>query len=295
MRKYQSTATWLLCGVLALPCLAQKESLLIGPGDLLTVDVMDTPEMEQQVRVTDDGDVSLAYIGRVHLSGQTPAEAAGMIKSALVDKKVMRAPEVTVKMTELATQDVSVLGQVKTPGTYSITTPQSILKVLSLAGGLMDGANRKVTVKRYKSGDLVSYYVSNDAEEALADVPLVFPGDTILVARAPMVYVMGDVNRPGGYSIVTNDAQLSVLQVVAMAGSASKTSMQSKVRLIRTTAKGQVDLPVRLDQIEKGKQPDVPLLPNDIVYVPFSWMKNVAMNGSSIAASTAGAAVYMVH
>ena len=83
---------------------------------------------------------------------------------------------------------------------------------------------------------------------------MVYPGDTVLVARAPMVYVMGDVNRPGGYVIATNDARLSVLQVIAMAGSANKTAMQSRVRLIRPTDHGEVELPVHLDAIEKGKQ-----------------------------------------
>jgi len=80
-----------------------------------------------------------------------------------------------------------------------------------------------------------------------------------------------------------------------MAGSANKTSVQSHVRLIRTTDHGQVELPVRLDQMEKGKQPPLMLQANDIVYVPFSWMKNVAMSTANIAASTAGAAIYVAH
>ena len=295
MHRHKSIAAFFLLVALSTPCFAQQESLLIGPGDLIQVDVMDTPEMEQQVRVTDDGNVPLAYIGSVHVAGQTPATAATMIEGALIAKHVMHKPQVTVRMMELATQDVSVLGQVHTPGTYSITTPQTILKVLSLAGGLTESADRNVTVKRSKSGEQLSYYVSNDAAQALSDVVMVDPGDVVLVSRAPMVYVMGDVSRPGGYAIATNDARLSVLQLVAMAGSANKTSVQSHVRLIRTTDHGQVELPVRLDQMEKGKEPPLLLQANDIVYVPFSWMKNVAMSSANIAASTAGAAIYVAH
>jgi polysaccharide biosynthesis/export protein len=295
MRRHTSIAAFLLFGTLAAPCFAQQESLLIGPGDLIQVNVMDTPEMEQQVRVTDDGSVPLAYIGSVHVAGQTPATAATMIEGALIAKHVMHKPQVTVRMMELATQDVSVLGQVRTPGTYSITTPQTILKVLSLAGGLSDTADRHVTVKRNKTGEQLQYFVSNDAEQALSNVVMVYPGDTVLVARAPMVYVMGDVSRPGEYTIATNDARVSLLQVIAMAGSANHTSKQSQVRLIRTTDHGQVEMPVRLDQMEKGKQAPLMLQANDIVYVPFSWMKNVAMNTATIAASTAGAAVYVIH
>jgi polysaccharide export outer membrane protein len=287
-------AFFLLCA-LALPSLAQQESLLIGPGDLIQVNVMDTPEMEQQVRVTDDGSVPLAYIGNIHIAGQTPAAASLIIQGALIEKKVMQKPQVTVRMMELATQDVSVLGQVRTPGTYSITTPQTILKVLSLAGGLGDTADRHVAVKRNRSGEQLNYFVSNDAGEALSDVVMVYPGDTVLVGRAPMVYVMGDVTRPGEYAIATNDSRVSLLQVIAMAGSATHTSKQSQVRLIRTTDHGQVEMPVRLDQMEKGKLEPLMLQGNDIVYVPFSWMKNMAMSSANIAASTAGAAVYVVH
>jgi polysaccharide export outer membrane protein len=295
MRRHLLMRSCFVLGALAMPGFAQQESLLIGPGDMIQMDVMDTPEMEQQVRVTDDGNAPLAYIGSIHVAGQTPAAAAAMIQNALIEKKVMRKPEVTVRLTEMATQDVSVLGQVHTPGTYSITTPQTILKVLSLAGGLTDGADRNVTVKRQKTGQQLKYYVSNNAEQALSDIVMVYPGDTVLVEHAPMVYIMGDVNRPGGYVIATNDARLSVLQAIAMAGSANKTAVQSRVRLIRTTDHGEVELPVHLDAIQKGKQPDILLQPNDVVYVPFSWMKNVAMSSSSIGASTAGAAVYLVH
>lgn len=295
MLRYKRISALCLLGVLAMPSFAQQESLLIGPGDLIQVDVMDTPEMEQQVRVTDNGFVPLAYIGSIHVAGETPAAAATAVQQALIEKKVMHQPQVTVRMIELATQDVSILGQVRTPGTYSITTPQTIIKVLSLAGGLTETADRNVTIKRNKSGEQLKYYVSNNADEALSGVVTVYPGDTVLVSRAPMVYVMGDVNRPGGYAIATNDEQLSVLQLIAMAGSANKTSVQSHVRLIRTTDHGQVEMPVRLDRMEKGKQPPIMLQANDIVYVPFSWMKNVAMNSASIAASTAGAAVYVVH
>jgi polysaccharide export outer membrane protein len=295
MRRYKLFAALCLAGVLAMPSFAQQESLLIGRGDLIQVDVMDTPEMEQQVRVTDDGSVPLAYIGAVHVAGHTPATAATMIEQALIAKKVMHKPQVTVRMMELATQDVSVLGQVRTPGTYSITTPQTILKVLSLAGGLSETADRHVTIRRNRSGEQINYFVSNNAEQALADVAMVYPGDTVLVPRVPMVYVMGDVSRPGEYAIATNDARVSVLQVIAMAGSANHTSKQSHVRLIRTTDQGQVEMPVRLDKMEQGKQPPLMLQANDIVFVPFSWMKNVAMNTAQIAASTAGAAVYVVH
>ena len=274
---------------------AQKESLLIGPGDMVQVNVVDTPEMEQQTRVMDTGTIPLAYLGDVRIAGETPSAAAATIRDLLIAKEIMKHPQVTVRVEEYATEDVSVLGQVHTPGSYPITTAQSILKVLSLAGGLTDMADRHITIRRRGSSEVVNYYVSNNSQQALADVVTVDPGDTVLVPSAALIYVMGDVSKPGGYPISTNDSRLSILQAISMAGSVNKTAVQSHVRLIRSVGEARVEIPVHLDSIEKGKQADIALQPNDVLFVPFSWMKNVVLSSSSIAAGTASAAVYQIH
>jgi polysaccharide biosynthesis/export protein len=276
-------------------CPAQTESLLIGPGDLVQLDVIDTPELEQQVRVSDAGTVTLAFLGEVKVAGQTPSSAAAYITKQFVEKRVMKAPQVTVRIIEYATQEVSILGQVRNPGSYAVTTPQPILKVLALAGGLTDIADRNLTIKRHDTSAKVNYYLANNADQALSDGVLVYPGDIVVVPKAAFIYVMGDVARPGGYAISTNDSHVTVLQAVAMAGSANKTAIQSHVRLIRKTATGTGETAIHLDAIEKGKQPDLPLEADDVLYVPFSWVKNAAVNASTIAASTSSAAIYVLH
>jgi polysaccharide export outer membrane protein len=276
------------------PAAAQKESLLIGPGDLIQVDVLDTPEMEQQVRVTDEGNAPLAYVGNVKVGGMTPGAAAEAIQLLLISKNVMKHPQVTVRVQEYSTQDVSVLGQVHTPGAYPLTTPQPVLRVLSLAGGVTDLADRQVTIKRHGSPEQLTYMLSNDPQKMLTDMVMVYPGDIVMVPNAPVIYIMGDVGRPGGYAMSSNASHLTLLQAIARAGSANKTSVPSKVRLIRNTGDGAKETRVHLDAMEKGKIPDIDLQANDIIFVPFSWMKNVAMSGSTIAASTAGAAIYAI-
>jgi polysaccharide export outer membrane protein len=275
---------------------AQSESLLIGPGDLVDINVFDTPEMAQELRVSDAGTVRLQLIGDVKLAGETPAAAAKIVEDALVGKKIMHAPQVIVKVVEYATQDVSILGQVRNPGTYPVTTPQTVLRVVAMAGGLTDVADRNIMIERHRDpSEKIKYYLANDAQEVLSASPIVYPGDTVVVPRAPVVYVLGDVAKPGGYSIATNDSRLTVLQVIGMAGSANKTAVQSHVRLIRKTPQGEQEISIQLAAIQKGKQPDVVLQPNDVLYIPFSWMKNTALSASSIAASTSGAAIYAVH
>jgi polysaccharide export outer membrane protein len=278
---------------LAISCLAQKESLLIGPGDLVHVQVFDTPEMEQHVRVTDAGAIPLVFLGDVKVAGLKPADASHMIEQALIGKEYMLHPQVTVTVEQYATQTVSVMGQVTTPGSYPITTPQSLIRVLSLAGGLTSSADRHITISRHSDPDQkVTYYLSNQSGKALQDDVLVYPGDTVLVPNASVVYVLGDVAKPGGFAINTNDSQITVLQAIAMAGSTNKSAVVSHVRLIRRTGTRQQEIPVQLSAIQKGKQSDFPLQPNDILYVPFSFAKNVVVNGNSIISSVTSAAIY---
>jgi polysaccharide export outer membrane protein len=278
------------------PPVQSIESLLLGPGDLITVTVFDTPEMNQEVRVSDSGEVRLQLVGDVKVGGQTAGAAAKSIEDALISHNIMKVPQVTVKVKDFATQNVSVLGQVKNPGPYEITTPQTVLKVIALAGGLNEDADRKITIQRHDQPDQrVEYYMANNADLAVKNSVMVNPGDTVIVPRAPVVYVLGDVARPGGYTIATNDSKLTMLQLISMAGSTNKTS-KSNLRLIRKEADGQQkEIPVQLAAIQKGKQPDIQLQQGDIVFVPFSWMKNTAMSAANIAASATGASIYMIH
>jgi polysaccharide export outer membrane protein len=196
---------------------------------------------------------------------------------------------------EFATQQVSVIGEVKTSGAYEITTPRPILDVLALAGGLTPEANRHILVER--NGDTqhpLDYYVSNNGAQAIERQVMVDPGDTIVVSRAGIVYILGDVNRPGGYVMSNNESQLTLLQGLALAGGVSRAAKQGHAHLIRQKpGGGYTDTELSVGDVQKGKRPDLALLPGDVLYLPFSYARNLATTGAaSIAASTAGAAIY---
>jgi polysaccharide export outer membrane protein len=273
--------------------LAQKESLLIGPGDSLHIQVYDTPEMEQRARVTDAGDVPLSFLGNVKVANRTPEQAAEEIEHQLIAAGVMRHPQVTVRVDVYATQNASVMGQVVKPGVYEIDTSRKVVDVLALAGGLTDLADRHITIERY--GDpahKVDYYFSNQAGAALSDDPLVYPGDHVIIPRAPVVYVLGDVLKPGGYPVDTNNSKMTVLQALSLAGSPTHTAAIGKSKLVRKTPTGVQQISLPIGSMQKGKTPDVALMPDDVIYVPFSFLRNVAVNSQSILASTASAVVY---
>jgi polysaccharide export outer membrane protein len=292
----RAAAPFALLALATVTGFAQKESLLIGPGDMIHVQVFDTPEMDQHVRVTDAGTVSLMFVGAIKVVGMTPTDASQAVAQALIDKQYMRAPQVTIVVEQFATQNVSVLGEVQQPGVFPIATATPILKVVSLAGGLTPLADRNVTIERHSNtNEKVNYFLSNTSANALTDSVLVYPGDTVLIPKAGVVYVLGDVGRPGGYPMNTNNSQMTMLQAVAMAGSTSKTALPSKVRLVRKTPTGTQDIHVSLGAMEKGAEPDLPLQADDVIFVPFSWMKNLALTSSSIAASATSATIYVAH
>jgi len=190
---------------------------------------------------------------------------------------------------------VTLIGEVRTPGAYPIATPRPILDVLALGGGLDDIADRNVVVER--RGDQtnpIHYNVSNDAEQAIKEQVLVNPGDTVVVAKAGIVYVLGDVNRPGGYTMSDNESKMSLLEALANAGGAAKTAKLSHARLIRKV--DHTETQISLGDIQKGKQPDFAMAAGDILYVPFSYAKNLVIQSSAgIASATGTAAVYASH
>ena len=290
----RNLSKWVMLSLLLAPGLAAqtKESLLIGPGDLLHVQVFDTPELEEHARVTDAGELPLVLGGSVRVAALTPGEAGRAIEDALLRGHFLLNPRVLVTFEANATQMVSVLGEVHTPGAYAIQTPRSILDVLTLAGGLTDLADRKVLIERHGTSEKVPYFVSNAPDAALDAAVKVNPGDTIIVPKAGIVYVLGDVGRPGGYTMTNNEAQLSVLELLARAGGTNHTAIPSHARLIHKSSSGYVETPLPLSDIQKGKRPDLPLQADDIIYVPFSYLRNFAMQGANIAAGTASAAIY---
>jgi polysaccharide biosynthesis/export protein len=275
---------------------ARPESLLIGPGDVLHVQVVDAPEMEQHVRVTDNGMIPLVGAGDVKVGGLTIAEAQSAIHDHLIATHYMNHPQILVSVEQYATETVSIIGEVARPGAYPITTPRTVLDVLSFAGGITNVADRNITIQRHGSkDDSASYYVSNDPKQAIASQVMVNPGDTVIVPRAGIVYILGDVNRPGGFAMSNNQDHMTLLQALALAGGVTHSAKQGHARLIRTAEGTQHEQQLNLGEIQKGKLANPTLYPGDILYVPFSWTKNLVTAGApNLAGSAATAAIYAV-
>jgi polysaccharide export outer membrane protein len=287
--------------VLSICCAAQARNgqpgdkaghgLMIGAGDLLSMHVFREDELDTHLRVKDDGTVPLPLIGLVQVIGLAPADAASKIAAIYREKQLLNDPQVSLQIEQSAAERVAVLGEVEHPGTVDMTAPRGLLDVLAEAGGLLKSADRHVTIHR-ASGEAVTVFVPNNVHADLdAAGVLVSPGDTVLVPRAGIVYVLGDVGRPGGY-LMQDDSRLSLLQALALASGSSKTASEGSARLIRSVNGVTTEIPLDLKAREKGRLPDLPLRNNDVVYIPFSLGKNMALGATTIAASASSALIY---
>jgi polysaccharide export outer membrane protein len=267
--------------------------LLIGGGDLLKVSIFGAPESDQEVRVDQAGNVSLSFIGSVHVAGLTNTEAQDLIAKKLVAGGFFAQPQVSVFEKEYATQGISVLGEVQHPGVYPILGTRRLFDVISLAGGTGPKAGRLVSISHRDHPESPrSVMLSNDANESAKSNIEVFPGDTVVVSRAGVVYVVGDVHRPSGV-IMDNGTNMTVLQAIAMAEGTNPTASLNKAKLIRTTPTGRQEMPLALKDMLSSKAPDMRLQAEDIIFVPSSAAKSVGRRTlEAIVQTASGVAIY---
>ena len=272
---------------------ATSGALRIGPGDELEVTVFGASDLSQHIRVGSDGNISMPLLGSIHVAGATSAEAERMIAEQLQQKGILNHPQVSVFVKEYTNGEISVIGEVNKPGVYSSLGPHRLFDILQTAGGLTDKAANTVTISHRAPGDVVTAEVSpkDPAVMARSNVELL-PGDTVIVPKAGIVYVLGEVNRPGGY-ISNSTVGVTVLQVMAAAGGPTQLAAAGKTKMLRRGTNGVQEMPIPLQKLLEGKKPDMAVQPDDILYVPTSRIKSVLSLGSIITLSSQ-AAVYRI-
>ena len=248
----------------------------IGPGDFLEIAEYHTPEFHSTVRVSTGGTVTLPLIGEVKLAGLDEQAAARAIEASLVAKGMLLHPLVSVLVTAYVGQDVSVLGEVTRPGVYSYTVHHRLLDLLSAASGLSPNAGRLVNVF-HQSDPKTPHAVVLDpsgTDTSSDHNPELSPGDTVQVSRAGLVYVVGDVIRPGGFPVDPVQG-LTVVQALSLAWGPSQNAAVGKVLLIREEKGGRAMIALNVRRMLRGQDPDQPMQDRDILYVPDSVAKNL--------------------
>jgi len=271
----------------------------IGPGDFLDVSEFHTPEFHSAVRVSEAGTITLPMIEDVQIRGMNEQAAAHAIESALVARGMLLHPKVSVLVSAYAGQDVSVLGEVSRPGVYPYTLHHRLLDLLSAASGLAPTAGRLVNVF-HRDDPKTPHPVVLDpggADTGADHNPELVPGDTVQVSRAGLVYVIGDVVRPGGFPV--DPAQgLTVVQALSLAWGPAQNAATTRALLIREQKSGRTLTELNLKRLLKGQDPDQPIHDRDILFVPDSMAKNLwnktleAAIQSAVGVSIYGGLVY---
>jgi polysaccharide export outer membrane protein len=247
--------------------------LRIGSGDLIEVSMFENPDLSGRYRVDEMGDIAVPLIGRVHVDGMTAAEAATKIEQLYVEGQILLPADshATVFISEYATQGVTINGEVKLPGVYPALGVHKLNDLIAAAGGVTQfAASHVVITHKEDPGNPTTVEYNPSALKPIIPDVQILPGDSILIPRAGVVYVGGNVNKPGAY-VLDGRRPLTVEEVMALAGNGGHASAMKRVLLVRTLDDGRkesITIPVNL--IYKGKAPDVALIDGDIVYVPTS-------------------------
>jgi polysaccharide biosynthesis/export protein len=247
---------------------------LAGPGDLLSIQVLETKDLDTDARVNPDNDISYPLLGKVEVGGLTTHEIEDKI-SQLLSEKYMQDPHVVVFIKEYRSKRVAVIGSVKKPGTYEILGSGNLLYALALAEGLNDNAGRVAYVTR-SGNDGKDDSVAINLDELLekGNLSLNIPiqmGDVVYVPQAGLFYVDGAVNKPGSYHLTENT---TISKAVTTAGGLSNVASDSDVRLIRNVNGKPEITKVDLDEISKGDAKDIALVDEDIIVVGSNAIKS---------------------
>jgi len=262
--------------------------LTIGPGDLLEVTMFEDPELSGHFRVDEKGDIVVPLIGRVHVAGRTAEQAGALIESRYVAADILTPDNshATVFIAEYATQGIVVNGEVKSPGVYPALGVRMLNDVIAAAGGISPTASSKVIIT-HRSDPEHPVTVTYNPEALTPQLPHVqiFPGDSIMVPRAGIVYVLGNVVHSGGY-VLNGREVLTAEEAMALAGGSSHAAALNRVQLVRTLKNGRKEaITIAMNKIYKGDAPDVALKDGDVLFVPTSNGKLAAQQALASALS----------
>jgi len=252
---------------------AYSREYRIGAKDLLDLSVVGLEEMSKTVRVSEDGTISLPFLGIVNVYGLTKAELESRL-AELLEASVLQDAQVTVFIREYMSQRVSVLGAVKNPGPYQLMGRQTLLQVIALAGGLMpDAGNKILIIREFPDGSSNLIEISRidlmDRGDISLNIPLE-PNDVISVPAERMVriFVFGQVKQPGAL-IVKESEMPTLLQAIAMAGGWGDRASKGGVIIKWTDGNGiEQQQKINVKNIISNKTRDIPLKEGDIVIVP---------------------------
>lgn len=247
----------------------------IGADDLLEVTLFDVESRNGEprqivTRVSQSGLITLPLVGGVAVGGRTPVEAESLLRERY--RKFIHDPQLAVFVKEYRSYRVSVVGYVGKPGVYEVSGERTLLEVLAMARGLNEKAGKTVQISRPSAGRAQTMVVDLDRLSRDGDMRFnltMMPGDVVNVPKAGVIYVEGNVKKPGAYRLRSG---MTATQAIAAAGGPDdKLADKGGIRLFRREESGdRQEIPIDIGAINRGKIEDLALAENDIIVVPMS-------------------------
>lgn len=228
----------------------------LGPADSVRVVVYNNPDLTTEAEISEEGLIAFPLVGSVRIAGLTKAQAEAQIGNRLVAGGFLRSAQVNLTVSAYRSQQVSVLGEVGSPGRYAISGQESVVDLVALAGGVSEKGDRNVTlVRRDGDGKVQRYHVDIGqlGDGKAQPVIAVKGGDVIYVAAQPIFYIYGEVQKPGAYPLARD---MTVRQAIAAGGGLTLRGTERKLRADRKNAAGEVER-IRLGPSDPVKEGDV--------------------------------------
>jgi len=268
----------------------------VSPEDVVDVFVIDVPEVSRSYRISSNGFLTLPLLPEpIAAAGLPLNQLSRLIAARFREAGMLNNAQVTVSLKETRLHSVIISGSVKKPQAYPVYGPTKLIDLLTQAGGLADDAGSEAIVTRGQQGLQSAEQESNPSADAdpipkeqsfTLDIKklvetgedkaniVLYPGDRVMVQRAPLIYVLGAVNRPGGYALHDPREQVTVLKALAMAGDTTSVAKRKRITILRMDPAApegkRQEIPVNIKGMLNGQLPDIKLRTEDILYVPES-------------------------
>ncbi len=296
---------------------------VVSPEDLLDLYVIDVPEVSRSYRVGSNGYLSLPLLPEpIYAAGLTLGQLSHLIASKFHDTGMVTNAQVSISVLETRLHSVLVTGEVRNPQVYPLYGPTRLLEILVKAGGLTDNAGNDAIVMRGDMGARADLLESAEPGAANAPPPgqtftlnirklvetgndttniLLYPGDRVTVPRAQLIYVLGAVNRPGGYVLDEARQHMTVLKALALAGDVNNIAKRKRITILRREPgapdEKREQIPVNIKAMVRGQSEDIRMKADDILFVPESaGLKALhASVASAESMATEGGAALMIY
>lgn len=271
---------------------AVRSNYTLGPNDQILIRAQEAEEIsDKPFRIDTEGFVNMPLVGRMHVAGLTLQEMEAELVKRL--RQYIRQPQVIVTVVQFRSEPVFFVGAFRAPGIYPLQGRRTLIEMLTVVGGLQPNASRRIKLTRRIENGVIPLPNAEEAPDKKTTSVEISMGslrenvnpaedivlqayDVITVERAEMVYISGEVAKVGGIELGERDS-LSISQALVLSGGLGKDADRSKVIVLRpvlnTSRRAEIEIDMK--RIFEGKDNDFPLMPNDMLYVPRSYKRNV--------------------